>query len=154
MVETSFAPNIIFFRCFAVASFLKHCISVFLAEKKLEYRSRKPCSTKGLSFFVIGVIVQGSAQLPFPGCENVAGKLRQTWQATAGTQFSKPGNGNLAEPCNSLEHHTSMQDQYCLITNNYEFLILYLQLPSILLYLVEREHGLDQQAPKVFLQRR
>ena len=85
MVVTSFAPNkkisaeINFFHCFAMAGFLKHCISVFSGGKKLEYRSQKPCSTKGLSFFVIGVIVQGSAQLPFPGCKNVAGKLRQKW---------------------------------------------------------------------------
>ena len=39
-------------------------------------------------------------RLLFPGCENAAGKLKQkTTAAAAGIKFSKPGNGNLGEPC-------------------------------------------------------
>ena len=29
-------------------------------------------------------LIQSSTKLPFPGCENVVGKLRQKWEATAG----------------------------------------------------------------------
>ena len=36
---------------------------------------------------------------PFPSCENAAGKLNQKWDATAGTKFTKPGNGLIVKPC-------------------------------------------------------
>ena len=45
--------------------------------------------------------LQGSAERPRPGCVNAAGKLRQEWQATALTKFTKPGRGLSAEPCRS-----------------------------------------------------
>ena len=38
-------------------------------------------------------LIQGISQRPFPGWENVAGKLRHKKQATAGAKFTKPGNG-------------------------------------------------------------
>ena len=38
-------------------------------------------------------------KLPLPGSENFSGKLRKKWQAKAGTNFTKPGNGTLAHPC-------------------------------------------------------
>ena len=41
--------------------------------------------------------IQGSARMPFPGCEKVAGKFRQHWYAMAGIKLTM--NGNLAEPC-------------------------------------------------------
>ena len=34
-----------------------------------------------------------------PGCENISGKLRQKWQATAGTKFTKPRVHFSAHPC-------------------------------------------------------
>ena len=37
--------------------------------------------------------------MPFPGCANVAGKLRQMRLATAGAKFIRPGNGLIVEPC-------------------------------------------------------
>ena len=43
--------------------------------------------------------IQGWAKLPFPGCENAAGQLRQKRSATARTKFTKPGNKTLADPC-------------------------------------------------------
>ena len=43
--------------------------------------------------------VQGTSKRPFPGCENASGKLRQKWEATAGTKFTKPGNDLLEVPC-------------------------------------------------------
>ena len=39
-----------------------------------------------------------SAKRLWPGCMNAAGKLRQKWQATAGTKFTKPGWSLSAEP--------------------------------------------------------
>ena len=35
----------------------------------------------------------------FLGCENAAGKLSQKGSATAGTKFTKPGNGLVEIPC-------------------------------------------------------
>ena len=34
--------------------------------------------------------IQGWAKVPFPGCENAAGNLRQKWLAKAATKFTKP----------------------------------------------------------------
>ena len=48
-----------------------------------------------------GENLQGWAKLPFPGCENAAGKLRQKGKATAGTKFTNPANETLAHPCMS-----------------------------------------------------
>ena len=56
----------------------------------------------------MGHPVQGSAKEPFPGCENVAGKLRQNWLATAGKKISKPGNGSLADPCTAVTAEVNM----------------------------------------------
>ena len=36
--------------------------------------------------------LQGSPKESFPGCENVADKLGQMWEAIAVTKFSKPGH--------------------------------------------------------------
>ena len=41
----------------------------------------------------------------FPGCENVAGKLRQKWKATAMTKFTKPGKHFLATPVQAIKPH-------------------------------------------------
>ena len=45
------------------------------------------------------VCIQGFTIRQFPGCKNAAGKLRQKWKATAGTKFTKPGNGLVEIPC-------------------------------------------------------
>ena len=39
------------------------------------------------------------AQRWSPDCVNAAGKARQKWEATAGTNFNKSGDRLLAEPC-------------------------------------------------------
>ena len=43
--------------------------------------------------------LRGLANRLWPGCMNAAGKLRQKWDATEGTKFTKPGPSLLAEPC-------------------------------------------------------
>ena len=45
---------------------------------------------------------QGSAKSHVSGCVNAAGKVRQKWQATAATKFTKPGNKTLVQPCSLL----------------------------------------------------
>ena len=54
---------------------------------------------------------QGFTQRPFPGCENAAGKLRQKWWATAGTQFTIPGNAELLfrRPLYALQENFEFQ---------------------------------------------
>ena len=41
--------------------------------------------------FSVGQVIQGLAKRWSPGCVNSAGKARQKWQATAGTEFTNPG---------------------------------------------------------------
>ena len=58
-------------------------------------------NTRLLNLYV-PLYVQGWVNIPVPGCENFSGKFRQKWKATAGTKFTKPGNGNLAHPCTRM----------------------------------------------------
>ena len=49
----------------------------------------------------IVLYIQGVSIKPFLGCKNAAGKLRKKKQATAGTKFTKPGDGLIEIPCAS-----------------------------------------------------
>ena len=48
---------------------------------------------------VVTLPVQGLAKRRARGCVNAACKVRQKWQATAATKFTKPGRSLLAKSC-------------------------------------------------------
>ena len=62
----------------------------------------RPAAQPGIPSPATAFAVQGSSIRRAPGCENAAGKLRQKWQATAGTKFTKPGACLILEPCISV----------------------------------------------------
>ena len=94
-----------FFRTFINVNLPKKLISVFEADQNPSLRPGATWKELVLQptivelFFELHLKVRGSAERWSPGCVNAAGRARQKWQATAGTNFTKPGDRLLAEPC-------------------------------------------------------